>query len=108
MRGEGRSWAHPLVVLSACPGQKGQTRVGFAVGKWVGKATTRNRVKRQLRETIRRRMDRLQSGWDVVVIARSPIVGTEFKQIDSAVESLLRRARLFVDLNQDPVRLVNE
>ena len=82
--------------------------MGFAVGKWVGKATTRNRVKRLLREAMRRRMDRLQSGWDVVVIARSPIVGTEFKQIDSAVESLLRRARLFVDLNQDPVRLVNE
>jgi len=42
VRSEGRSWAHPLLVLYALPNDEGVTRVGFSVGKRVGKAVARH------------------------------------------------------------------
>lgn len=48
---------------------EGPTRVGFAVGKRLDKrAVIRNRVRRRLREVLRRL--ELRDGYDVVVIAR--------------------------------------
>jgi ribonuclease P protein component len=54
----------------------------------------RNRIKRRMREAVRLRMQRgdMASGWDVVLIARRPIVSATFDQVDRAVGLLLRRA----------------
>ena len=53
VRREGRSWSSPLAVLIAAPNAADHTRFGFAVGKRIGNAVTRNRVKRRLREAER-------------------------------------------------------
>lgn len=49
-------------------------RVGFSVSKKVGKAHVRNYYKRRLSEIIRRNFDKLQPGYDLVFVARNPIV----------------------------------
>lgn len=101
VRGAGRSWANPLAVLYVLPNEEGVTRVGFSVGKRVGKAVTRNRVKRLLREAVRVRLPVITPGYDLVFIARSPIVDAPFSEVDGAVDELLRRARL-VTTAEDP------
>ena len=103
VRGEGRSWAHPLVILYVASGQPGSTRVGFSVGKWVGKAVARNRAKRLLREVVRLKIHRMQTGLDIVLIARSRIVRADCEQVGQAVEDLLRRSRLLVEVVSGPV-----
>lgn len=94
MRQEGRSWAHPLVVLCALPNDLGHSRFGFSVSHWVGKAVVRNRAKRLMREATRLRQGNIKEGWDLVFIARHPIREADFKQVDQAIEQLLRRAGL--------------
>jgi ribonuclease P protein component len=88
------SWAHPLVVLAARPNGLTVTRFGFAVGKRLGKAVVRNRLKRRLREAARRQQPTIAPGWDLVFIARQPLLAADFAQIVAAVEQLLRRAQL--------------
>jgi len=56
---------------------------------------TRNRVKRQLREIVRRRQASIKPGYDLVFIARRPFVHASHAQQVEAVETLLRRARLW-------------
>lgn len=95
VRQAGKSWAHPLLVLVAAPNNLGVTRHGFSVGKRMGKAHTRNRLKRQIREAVRVRHAGIKPGYDLVWIARNSLTEeTGFWTIDQTVESLLRRARL--------------
>ena len=69
-----------------------QTRVGFAVGKKVGNAVVRNRVKRRLRAAIS--AVTLAPGWDVVVIARPPAAALRYAPLSDGLFALLRRAGL--------------
>ncbi|MBI4299714.1 MAG: ribonuclease P protein component [Chloroflexi bacterium] len=88
----GRAWAHPLVVLRAMPNGSDRSRLGFVVSKRLGKAVSRNRVRRRLREALRRMP--LEMGWDVVVIARTPAQEASFRELAAALEQLLTRAKL--------------
>jgi ribonuclease P protein component len=55
----------------------------------------RNLIKRRLREIVRLQQDKLQPGWDVVLIARQPIRGADYHAMETACARLLRRAQLF-------------
>ena len=94
MRQEGRSWAHPVLVLCALPNDLANSRFGFSASHWVGNAVVRNRAKRLMREATRLRQGDIKEGWDLVLIARNPIRGASFKQVDLAVQQLLGRAGL--------------
>ena len=48
----------------------GEPRLGFAVPKAVGNSVVRNRIKRQLREIVRGRIDRVPSENDYVLVVR--------------------------------------
>ena len=70
------------------------TRVGFSVSKRVGSAVRRNRVKRRLREAVRRRLWNAQPGWDMIVIARPEAADADYAALASELQDLLTRARL--------------
>lgn len=90
VRREGRSWAHPLLVLYACPGEPDTLRVGIAVGRRVGSAVVRNRIKRRIREAIRRQLPAIESGWDLLFVARPSSATAGYQQLSRAVERLLQ------------------
>lgn len=89
---KGRSWSNNLVVLRALPNDLGLTRYGFAVGKRLGKAVVRNRVRRLLREGVR--LMPTKDGWDLVFIARQAAVEADYHNLRTAIEELLSRARI--------------
>lgn len=87
--------AQPSDVPLAMPAQPdGPARVGFIVGKRVGGAVVRNRVRRRLREIMRHRLRVLLPGWDLVVIARPPAADATSADLARDLGALLRRARL--------------
>jgi ribonuclease P protein component len=96
LRREGRALVHPLLVLSVLPNDLEHSRFGFAVGRRVGKAVIRNRIKRRMRESVRSRLQKheIAAGWDVIFIARRPIRDAAFHQVDEAIGLVLRRAGL--------------
>jgi ribonuclease P protein component len=71
------------------------TRVAIAAGKRLGNAVVRNRIKRRLREAMRRVYPQLATGYDLIVIARAPIIEAEVIQIAAALGEVLRRAKLW-------------
>lgn len=97
VRGKGRSWVHPLLVLYALPNRLGQSRVGFSVSKRIGNAVRRNQVRRRMSEAVRLLWPRVEPGWDMVFIARSGIRGKDYGHISSAVQQVLCNAHLLRD-----------
>ena len=94
IRRRGRSVKNRYLVLCALENDLGYSRFGFSVSKRIGNAVVRNRIKRQLREAMRLRMDDIAPGWDVVLIARHMIRDATYHQMDDACARLLRRAQL--------------
>ncbi len=92
----GKSYAHPLVVLVAQASENSahHVRVGVAAGKTTGTAVHRNRAKRLLREAMRPYLTSLVSGWDLILIARPPLVTATLEDTRTALLTLLRRAKI--------------
>ena len=104
MRREGRSWSNRLAVLCAQRNGLDYNRYGLAVGRRIGKAVVRNRIKRLFRETIRLRHDTIDPGWDMVFIARAPIREAAFQAIEDAITQLLQQARLVSEYESEKAR----
>ena len=92
VRSEGRSWSDRMLVLVACPNDLQVTRVGYSVGRRIGKSVVRNKVKRRLKEIIR--LVSFNGGWDLVVIARTDAASADYCRLSRSMEGLLRRAGL--------------
>jgi len=89
---EGKSRSNSLLALRALPNQLGSNRYGFAVGKRLGGAVIRNRVKRRLREGTRH--TKVKVGWDIVIIARQNAARSDYHRLKRALEELLAQAQL--------------
>ncbi len=96
VRKRGRSWTTRLVVLAVLPNDLHHNRYGFAVGRRVGGAVDRNRIKRWLRESVHELHPTLQQGHDIVFIARGSLAreGVNFEQVRKAVRTLAHKAGL--------------
>jgi ribonuclease P protein component len=68
------------------------SRAGFTASRRVGKATKRNRARRLMKEVVRRHFDEISPGWDLVFVARPPIVNEGFASVERSILRLLDRA----------------
>ena len=94
VRQHGRSRKHTLAVLLYRPNDLRYSRFGFTASRRIGNAVRRNRARRLLRETIRLRLQDIAPGWDIILIARRPIVHATFHEVAAACQTLLQDAEL--------------
>ena len=94
VRRDGKSYAHPLVVLIVQNNDLPHVRVGIAAGKSVGTAVIRNRSKRLLREAMRTLIPDIASNLDLILIARPALGSATLVNTKGALQNLLQRAKI--------------
>jgi ribonuclease P protein component len=65
-------------------------RIGLTVGKVMGKAVDRNRIKRRMREAVRRNIATLDGPIDVVLHPRRSVIDLDFAALDREVAQVFR------------------
>jgi ribonuclease P protein component len=71
----------------------GGPRIGFTAPRALGKAHARNRMKRRVRECLRRNLHLLNSSWWIVVNLRRPAEEAPWAQIEKEVGRLVQRCQ---------------
>lgn len=94
VRRNGKSYAHPFLILNFDKNELGITRIGIAAGLRLGGAVERNRAKRRLRPILAYWLPMVKKGHDVVIIARTPLKTASFMELMNAVGETLKRAGL--------------
>jgi ribonuclease P protein component len=69
-------------------GDQAGPRVGFTVGKVLGGAVERNRIRRRMRAAVARRLAQLSRSVDVVLHPRKSVLNMEFSRLDAEIEQL--------------------
>lgn len=94
----GSNRSNKELVIRVLPNNLEYSRFGVIVSKRVGKAVVRNRIKRLIREIIRKTS--LKPGNDIVFIARLPSAEARYLQIEESIKDLLLQAELIVGENE--------
>jgi len=67
-------------------------RIGLTVGKVLGKSHQRNRIKRRMREALRRHVDLMPRGFDLILHPRSGVLTLEFVKLEAEIVRILQQA----------------
>jgi ribonuclease P protein component len=95
VRQQGRTLASRLLILTFAPNDLATLRIGFVVSQRVSKhAVERNYVKRLLSEAMRSILVNIPAGWDLIISAKTSIIGVKLLDLVKDLRLLLRRAQL--------------
>ena len=94
--------ASHAMVLYYLPTEQEGSRVAFCVGKRLGKAFWRNRVRRRMKEAFRRIEDSIPKGYHLVWVARRAANEIAFEELQLRMRRLLIKAGIIDDKEESP------
>ena len=90
----GEHFSGEHMVLYVVSSKTKNIKVGLAVTKKVGHAVVRNRVRRRLREIIKKQVPNLKQNNNIIVVARDNITEASFEKLSNEFLKLIKKANL--------------
>ena len=98
----GKSFANEILVMYILNNKKNKdkdfnfyNKIGVSVSKKVGNSVVRSRCKRLISESFRLNYDHIIKGYDFIFIARNPIDGKNYSDVEKAMKNLIKKAGLY-------------
>ena len=95
----GEHYSGEHIVLYTASSKTKNIKVGLAVTKKVGHAVVRNKIRRRLREIVRKQLPKLKQNYNIIIVAKENITEAGFEQLCFELNKLLKRANLFNEEN---------
>ncbi len=93
----GDTYVETHLVLHVLEHRVNRTRYGFTVSRKIGNAVQRNRIKRRLKEIVRRHSAKIKDGFDVVIVARKRSLNTSSFKLEKSLITVIKKADLLFD-----------
>lgn len=88
---KGKSAASQYAVVYYRKNRSPVNRLGLTVSTKIGKAVTRNRIRRRYKEIYRLNEDRFDTGCDIVIVVRSKSRAAQYRVLEADFLNLCRR-----------------
>lgn len=93
---QGKSFANrQLVIYYLKNKNQDHFRIGLSVGKKIGNAVIRNRIKRYLRQSFQDLEPKILPTLNIVIIARQPTKNMNYHEVKDSLTHLLQKKSLF-------------
>ncbi len=93
----GKKLSGKYFIAIFCQGKLNRTRLGITVTKKVGRAVTRNRIKRFVREYFRLNRQNIKGIWDINIIAKKEAANITPDKAYSSLQSIFKRISRSID-----------
>ena len=90
----GKSYANKYLIMYIKENGLGINRIGISVSKKVGNSVVRHRVTRLIRESYRLHENIVNSGLDIVIVARPSAASVHYNEVESALLHLGKLHRI--------------
>lgn len=97
MQRQSRTRAHPVLLMRYRRNDLERTRYGISTARRLGSAVVRNRIRRRLRTVLTRLNDRVEPGWDILIVARTPAALASQAQLEEVLIKLISSAGLLAN-----------
>lgn len=93
----GEHFSGEHIVLYVVSSKTKNIKVGLAVTRKIGHAVVRNRVRRRLREIIKKQVPNLKQNYNIIVVARENVINASFEKLTNEFIKLIKKANLIKD-----------
>jgi len=90
----GKKFPGKFVILYVADNELGHNRYGIVTSTKVGKAVVRNRIKRRLRDLVRKMDLNIKPGHDLVLVVRQHAGSADYQQLEKDLSMVIRKAEL--------------
>ncbi|MEA3295604.1 MAG: ribonuclease P protein component [Patescibacteria group bacterium] len=92
---QGKIYRHDFLFLKILSNDLEFSRIGFIVSKKISKkAVVRNKVKRRLRNIVRKKIVEMKKNNDMIIIALAGIEKKTFKEIESGITEIFIKTEI--------------
>jgi ribonuclease P protein component len=96
----GKSYWNRNLVIYLRKNELGYSRIGFTVTKKVGNSVVRNKVRRRMREIIRKNIDKISGEYDIILVPKKNVVDIDYQTLESAIIHIFKIAGLLKDTGE--------
>lgn len=90
-----KSLSNRSVVILYIKNNTQQNRLGIVASKKIGNSVKRNKARRRIKEIYRINENNLFKGYDIVIIAKSPINESSFGELQKSIINCFKRFKIW-------------
>jgi len=92
----GKGFVEKFILVKTIGNSIKDSRFGFIVSRKVSKrATTRNKIRRKLREIVKLKLTKVKKGQDVILVIAPKFKSNSLPELDGLVERAFKKAKIF-------------
>lgn len=92
----GKSYADKNLVFFLLKNKENQLKVGITTAKRINKAVVRNKIRRRLKEIVRKNKNNIKDGYYLVIMCRIRGKNSSYKELEHSFIKLAKRTNIYV------------